>query len=442
MINKLQKKYDSGDDSVTAMKTNLSFWKSGHLPTLFSAFLYFDVSFMIWVMLGALGNYIAGDLHLNPAQKGLMTAIPLLGGSILRLVFGQLTDRIGPRKAGCIGLMLTLLPLLGGWLWADSIGKIYAIGLLLGVAGASFAVALPMASRWYPPKYQGLALGIAGAGNSGTILATFFAPRLAESLGWHAVFGLAILPLLLAAIVFVTLSREAPGLTTPASGADFLAVLAERDTYLFSLFYGVTFGGFVGLASFLSILLHDQYGISKVAAGDLTSLCVISGSFLRPVGGWLADRLGGIRMLSILYGAAALLALGVAQLPALWLAMILLFFLMGCLGIGNGSVFQLVPQRYGKRVGIATGILGAAGGLGGFFLPTIVGSLKQLTGSYAGGLVVLAGLAITALAALAVAQTEWIGVWIGRHGRAKGEADVSSSPEAAPDYKILSGTQG
>lgn len=424
------------------MKTNLSFWKSGHLPTLFSAFLYFDISFMIWVLLGALGNYVAGDLHLNPAQKGLMTAIPLLGGSILRLVFGQLTDRIGPRKTGCIGLALTMLPLLGGWLWADSIGKVYLVGLLLGVAGASFAVALPMASRWYPPKYQGLALGIAGAGNSGTILATLFAPRLAETFGWHAIFGMAILPLLAMAAVFVTLAREAPGKVAPAKAADFLAVLAERDTYLFSLFYGVTFGGFVGLASFLSILLHDQYGISKVAAGDLTSLCVVAGSFLRPVGGLLADRLGGIRMLSILYGAAALLALGIAQLPALWLAVTLLFLLMGCLGIGNGSVFQLVPQRYGKRVGIATGILGAAGGLGGFFLPTIVGSLKQMTGSYTGGLAVLAGLAVVALAALAVAQTEWIGVWIGRHGRAKADAEPSPGSGVMADYEVLSGTQG
>jgi NNP family nitrate/nitrite transporter-like MFS transporter len=424
------------------MKSNLSFWKSGHLPTLLSAFLYFDASFMIWVLLGALGNYVAGDLHLSPAQKGLMTAIPLLGGSILRVVFGQLTDRIGPRKTGCIGLTLTLLPLFGGWLWADSIDKVYLVGLLLGVAGASFAVALPMASRWYPPKYQGLALGIAGAGNSGTILSTFFAPRLAETLGWHVVFGLAILPLLVVAAIFIIFAREAPGPVAPASAADFFAVLAERDTYLFGLFYGVTFGGFVGLASFLSILLHDQYGISKVAAGDLTSLCVVAGSFLRPVGGLLADRLGGIRMLSILYGAAALLALGIAQLPVLWLAVTLLFLLMGCLGVGNGSVFQLVPQRYGKRVGIATGILGAAGGLGGFFLPTIVGSLKQITGSYASGLAVLAGLAVVALVALAVAQTEWIGVWVGRHGRAKGEAAATPAAEAIPDYELLSGTQG
>ncbi len=424
------------------MKSNTSFLKSGHLPTLFSSFLYFDVSFMIWVLLGALGNYVAGDLNLNPAQKGLMTAIPLLGGSILRLVFGHLTDRIGPKNTGCIGLTMTLLPLLGGWLWAGSIHKVYLVGLLLGVAGASFAVALPMASRWYPPEYQGLALGIAGAGNSGTVLATLFAPRLAEKLGWHAVFGLAIVPLLIAAAVFVLLSREAPGAVKQPKGTEFLAVLAERDTYLFSLFYGVTFGGFVGLASFLSILLHDQYGVSKVTAGDLTSLCVIAGSFLRPIGGLLADKLGGIRMLSVLYGAAALLALGVAQLPALWLAVTLLFLLMACLGIGNGSVFQLVPQRFGKRVGVATGILGAAGGLGGFLLPTLVGSLKQMTGSYASGLAVLAGLAVIALVTLAVAQTEWVGVWIAQHGRVKTDGHFAPpAKEIIAEYEVLSGTQ-
>src|SRR5579863_677488 len=212
------------------MKTNSSFWKSGHLPTLFSSFLYFDVSFMIWVLLGALGNYVAGDLHLSPAQKGLMTAIPLLGGSILRLVFGQLTDRIGPRKAGCIGIATTMLPLLGGWLWADSIDKVYLVGLLLGVAGASFAVALPMASRWYPPKYQGLALGIAGAGNSGTVLATLFAPRLAETWGWHAIFGLALLPLAIMGILFVFMAKDSPNRAKPKRLKDYVSILKQSDT--------------------------------------------------------------------------------------------------------------------------------------------------------------------------------------------------------------------
>src|SRR5256884_2644403 len=141
------------------MKTD-SFLKSGHWPTLLSAFLYFDVSFMVWVLFGALGNYVAADFGLSPSQKGFMTAIPLLGGSVLRLVFGHLTDTIGARKTGIIGLMVTVLPLLGGWLWANSLPKVYLLGLLLGVAGASFAAALPLASRWYPAKYQGLAMGI------------------------------------------------------------------------------------------------------------------------------------------------------------------------------------------------------------------------------------------------------------------------------------------
>ena len=412
------------------MKKERSFLKAGHLPTLVSAFLYFDVSFMIWVLLGALGNYVAADFGLTPIQKGLVTAVPLLGGSILRLVFGQLTDILGARKTGCLGLLVTLVPLFGGWLWADSIAKVYVVGLLLGVAGASFAVALPMASRWYPAKYQGLAMGVAGAGNSGTLLATLFAPRLAEAYGWHAVFGLAIIPLLIVAVVFFLFAKEAPQVAKVKGSSEFLSLLKERDTYLFSLFYGVTFGGFVGLASFLSILLRDQYRISRVMAGDLTSLCILAGSVLRPVGGFLADKFGGMRMLLFLYSSLVMLVLSAAQLPALGLAVPLLFLIMACLGLGNGSVFQLVPQRFGNRVGMATGILGTAGGLGGFFLPTVVGWAKQSSGSYGLGLASLAGSAGLALAFLMLAQPEWTGDWMAKGGRVE-STDPILTPEEA-----------
>jgi NNP family nitrate/nitrite transporter-like MFS transporter len=405
---------------------------------LLGAFLYFDVSFMVWMLLGALGNYIAADLGLGPAQKGLMTALPLLSGAVLRLLFGQLTETWSAKRTGSLGLAITALPLLGGWLWADSLGAVFAVGVLLGVAGASFAVALPLASRWYPKECQGLVMGLAGAGNSGTLLATLFAPRLAETHGWHAVFGLALAPLAFVALAFGLFAKDAPEAAsqsrstsqTPPAVAGLLAVLKERDAGLFSLFYAVTFGGFVGLASFLSIFLHDQYGVSRVRAGDLASLCVLAGSFLRPVGGRLADRFGGIRLLSALYGAIALLALGAAQLPALGVAVILFVALMACLGLGNGAVFQLVPQRFGERVGVATGILGAAGGLGGFCLPTAFGLLKQLTGSYASGLALVTGLAVVALATLAVAQGDWIGVWIAKHGRAKRAVPVPEMEEA------------
>ena len=157
-----------------------SFAKSGHLPTLLSAFLYFDVSFMVWVLFGPMTPFIADQMHLSATQKGLLTAIPLLGGSFFRPILGLLADRIGGRRAGLTGLMLTLVPLILGWRYASALWHFYLIGFLLGIAGASFAVALPLAGRWYPAEHQGLAMGIAGAGNSGTLIATFFGPRIAR----------------------------------------------------------------------------------------------------------------------------------------------------------------------------------------------------------------------------------------------------------------------
>lgn len=397
---------------------NNSFWKTGHLPTLLGSFFYFDTSFMIWVLLGALGNYVANDFGLSPAQKGLMTAVPLLAGSVLRLILGVLADRIGPKKTGVMGMVLTLPPLLGGWLWAGSLEKIFLVGLLLGVAGASFAVALPMASRWYPPQHQGLAMGIAGAGNSGTLFATLFAPRLAESFGWHAVFGLAIIPLLFAVIVFTVFAKDPPGARRTHRTSEYLSLLREPDAYRFCLFYAVTFGGFSGLLSFMPIFLHDQYSASMVVAGDLTSLCVLSGSFMRPLGGWLADKLGGIRMLIGLYGLISLFLAAMTPLPSLTVAILFLFLVLGLMGLGNGAIFQLVPQRFAGRMGAMTGLVGAAGGLGGFIFPVVLGWFKQFYGSFGLGFAIFAAFSGLALINLLAARRRWVGLWLAEGGLA------------------------
>jgi NNP family nitrate/nitrite transporter-like MFS transporter len=394
------------------------FFRAGHWPTLGCAFLYFDISFMVWVLLGALANSIVPDFGLQPAQKGLMVALPLLGGSVLRLVLGLLTDRIGARRTGIIGLFLTLAPLILGWVWADSFSKLLLVALLLGVAGASFAAALPLASRWYPPHYQGMAMGIAGAGNSGTALATFFGPRLAEMVGWHAVFGLALIPITLTLIVFVLFARDSPNQPAAKPWAAYAAVLRQADTWWFCLFYSVTFGGFVGLASFLNIFFRDQYELSPVQAGNFATLCVIAGSCLRPIGGYLADRFGGIRMLTALYVGVALMMAGLTTLPALAWGTLFMFVGMGLLGMGNGSVFQLVPQRFANEIGVITGIVGAAGGLGGFFLPTVLGGLKQLTGSFAGGFASFACIGIGCAGALIYVSRSWEGVFVGQGGLA------------------------
>jgi NNP family nitrate/nitrite transporter-like MFS transporter len=394
------------------------FLNSGHTPTLFCSFLYFDISFMVWVLLGALGNYIAGEFGLADWEKGLMVAVPILGGAVLRLVLGVLTDHIGARRTGVLGLALTVLPLALGWLWADSFPRMLVVGLLLGVAGASFAAALPLASRWYPPRYQGLAMGIAGAGNSGTALATFFGPRLADVCGWQGVFGLALIPVLLTLVVFTLLARDSPSQPEPKPLRDYAAVLRQPDTWWFCFFYAVTFGGFVGLASFLSIFFHDQFGLGRAQAGTFATLCVMAGSFFRPVGGYLADRLGGIFLLTLLYLGVAGLMLALSPLPGLTWCTVGLFAVMGMLGLGNGAVFQLVPQRFSREIGVVTGIVGAAGGVGGFLLPNVLGGLKQLTGSFAGGFVCCGLVGFVCAAFLVRVSRGWEGVFVGQGGLA------------------------
>ncbi|MES2200616.1 MAG: MFS transporter [candidate division FCPU426 bacterium] len=380
------------------------FKKAGHWPTLFSAFLYFDFSFMVWVMLGALGVFLAADLQLEPGQKALLVALPLLSGAAFRVVLGSLVDSKGPRKAALMGLCLTALPLLMGWFAPHTYAAFLVVGVLLGIAGASFAAALPLAGRWYPPQFQGLALGIAGAGNSGTVLAAFFAPRAAQWLGWQNVFGLLLLPWAAVLVVFLLMSKEppAPKAQLGEKKAELAAMLRESTTWKFCGRYALTFGGFVGLASFLPIFLHDQYGMDKMKAANLTALCVMGGSFLRPLGGSLADRFGGEKVLMMVFSAIASLSLAAALLPSLLVAGVVLVALLSCLGLGNGALFQLVPQTFGQvRLGRITGLMGAAGGLGGFCLPMLLGNLKGSTGSFGWGFGVWAGLA--ALATLASA---------------------------------------
>lgn len=395
------------------MMDKKSFWQSGHKPTLLGSFLYFDISFMIWGMIGPLSVIIALDYPMDPVQKAQLVALPVLGGSILRLVLGFLSDYIGPKLTAQIGMILTLIPLLLGWQWVQSLEQLYVVAILLGIAGASFAAALPLAGQWYPKEHQGLAMGIAGAGNSGTVIATLFANRLAQHFGsWEIVFGIAMIPIILVFIFFTIFAKNSPNRPAPKKLSQYATVLKQRDAWVFCAFYCVTFGGFVGLANYLTIFFNTQYGLTAVQAADIATICVIAGSFFRPVGGFLADRIGGTKMLMYLYSGAGIMLACVSFLPPLPVVVSLLFVGMMCLGAGNGSVFQLVPQRFGNEIGLMTGIVGAAGGLGGYALPLILGNLYKATGSYTIGFIMLSIIVLCCLSLLVVMQMKWRTSWL------------------------------
>jgi NNP family nitrate/nitrite transporter-like MFS transporter len=390
-----------------------SFWKVGHKPTLFSAFLYFDLSFMVWVLLGPLAVQMATDLQLSASQKGLMVATPVLAGALLRIVMGVLVDQIKPKMAGLVGQVVVIVSLLLAWLHGiDTFQQALLLGLGLGFAGAAFAVALPLASRWYPPEHQGTALGIAGAGNSGTVFAALFAPGLAVAYGWNNVFGLALIPLVIVFVVYSIYAKDSPDAPPAKSLSQYLSILKDKDAWWFMFFYSVTFGGFVGLASSLTIYFNDLYNLGPVAAGYCTAAAVFMGSLVRPLGGTIADRIGGVRTLLVMYAAAAvlLLIMSFGQPTYQW-ALAIILPVMAALGMGNGAVFQLVPQRFRKEIGVMTGLVGMAGGIGGFYLAASLGYFKQNFGSYQIGLMIFSALAVLAMLGLTGVKTRWRTTW-------------------------------
>jgi MFS transporter, NNP family, nitrate/nitrite transporter len=397
--------------SAASMKfTDLA--KAGHWPTLFSAFIYFDYSFMVWTILGPLGAQIGTSLHLSAEQKGLMVATPILSGAILRIALGLAVDRIGAKNTGVAAQLTVICALAFAWLAGlANYQAALALGAALGFAGASFAVALPQAGRWYPPNMQGLVMGLAGAGNIGTVIDALAAPRVAAAYGWRTVFGLALIPAVLVLIVYTTFSKEAPGEVKKKRLVDYFSLLKERDAHWFCFYYTISFGGFVGLASSYVLYFKDEFALAPVRAGDLAALCTAAGALLRPVGGAIADRVGGTRTLHWAYAVASAALLLSAASHRLRFNIGTLILASAALGIANGAVFQLLPQRFRSEIGLMTGLVGAGGGVGGFYLASSLGFSKGLTGSYSVGFLVFSGLCIVAIAGLGVVKTRWRTTW-------------------------------
>lgn len=411
------------------------FKKSGHWPTLLASFLYFDFSFMAWVTLGPLMVYITKQLSIPVAEKFTLVAVPILAGAIIRVIMGVSCDHFGSKVTGTVGQLIVIAAIAIVWLFGlDSKFEVEVLGVALGVAGASFAVALPQASKWYPPQYQGIVMGIAGAGNMGTVLDALIIPSLAEKYGWQNAIGTLLIPLIPTLLFYVLASKEAPVARTPVTWAKYKAIFADKDSWWFMFFYFITFGGFVGLANSLPLYFTIQYHVSGVTAGLMVAIVVMFGSGFRPVGGFIADHIGGIRTLLVLFAVVSLAYLMAAFMPAgpapenagtgvvagwsmdampfeAWRAVGVFSLGVLCLGMGNGAVFQLIPQRFRTEIGIMTGLVGCFGGIGGYFLAQTLGKSKELTGDFSVGFLFFSGLVLVGWVALYGVKRRWRTTW-------------------------------
>ncbi|MDF1879916.1 NarK/NasA family nitrate transporter [Sulfurimonas sp. MAG313] len=410
--------------------------EEGHWPTLLAAFFYFDLSFMIWTILGPLSteiveSFAANGFIMSSNDKATLLSLPILSGALLRIVLGFSVDKFGAKKTALVSQLLVIFALVFTYFLGEGItyNQLLGISILLGFAGASFAVALPQAGQWYPPKLQGLVLGIAGSANFGVVMGFIFAPKIAELYGWQSVF---LLEAGLATILFFTyvfMAQDAPSnvyKVNPKKLKDYMKLLKDKDTWWFNLFYAISFGGFVGFGVFLKLYLMDTYptemaelGLSwlaeeniKVIAGYFGALCIFAGTILRPIGGAIADKMGGVKSLYIFFSIVVVMTVLNATLTLPFLLVILVFFItMANLGMANGAVFQLVPQRFAKDIGVMVGIIGAAGGLGGTALIKTLGWSKATFDGYSAGFLIFAGVTLIAIAGISMVKTRWRTTW-------------------------------
>ena len=415
------------------------FLKSGHAPTLFAAFLYFDFSFAIWVLNGAMGPFITEQFRLTPAEVGLMVSIPTLAGALMRFPLGVVSQYIGRKNAAIVEMSAIVMALLYGFLFVHTFHSVLAMGVLLGIAGASFGVALSLGSGWFPKEYKGLAMGIAGAGNSGTALAALFAPRLAMHFGWQNVYGFAALLMFLPLAVMIFFAKEPPDIEHQ-SIKQHLRCLVEADGWYLNLIYVITFGGFIGLATFLPSFFYSQFHVSKVQAGTLTVLATLTGSLTRVIGGWFADRIGGVTTLSVVFLVVIGTLFSLVSAPSLIATTALFMLCFAALGAGNGATFQLVPLRWPVTTAVAGGMIGEIGALGGSILPNVLAQSKQHTGKFGAGFIAYALFATMILIMLRVVARGWVKSWVGSGGRAlvPSSAVVESTVESDDSLAIAS----
>ena len=343
----------------------------------------FAVCFSAWGMLAPIAPDIQDELGLSDTETSIMISVPVVLGSLLRIPLGLLTDRVGGRLvfAGMLVYSAGAAVLVG---FASSYAALLGAGFLLGAAGATFAVGVPFVAEWFDAKRQGFALGIYGMGNIGTAVAAFSVPAIRDSAG-QEVAGLVIGGVIAVyGLIWWSFARDVPG-REPTRQPYREVLRSGWDLYRLALFYFVTFGGFVAMAIFLPKLLTDWFDYSLTDAGLRAAGFTLVATAARPIGGWLSDRVGGGRVLAFAFIGVGIDAIGLswqASDPSIVPVTVFCLTMAAFLGLGNGAVFKLVPLFFPKSTGAATGIVGAAGGLGGFFPPLVLGIVKDATGDF------------------------------------------------------------
>lgn len=380
----------------------------GNPGQLLLATLTFFICFYVWSLFGPLSPAFQKQLGLTDVEVGWVVAIPVVLGSVMRIPMGIATDRWGARAVFAALLAYTILPVAALIAFHGSFPVLAALGFLLGFAGASFAIGVPFVSRWYDPTRQGFSLGVYGMGMGGTVASALTAPAIAERWGLGAPFVLAAVLIALMAVAWWLLARESPVPRPKATGfAEPLRIfLREPRAWALTLYYFLAFGGFVAMFLYLPKLLVSVYHLQRTDAGARAAGFALLAVLARPAGGWLSDRFGADRVLLAVFAAVAILAAALtgfyAQIVPLTIACLTMAVF---LGLGTGAVFKLVGQEFPRQVGAVTGVVGAAGGLGGFFPPIVMATVKSVLGSYTLGFLLLAATAVICLAVLALLRS-------------------------------------
>jgi MFS transporter, NNP family, nitrate/nitrite transporter len=360
----------------------------------------FALCFAVFGSLSAMMPILSKQMHLTPLQKSVAVAVPVLLGSLGRIPLGMLTDRFGGRAVFTAVMALSIIP---SFLMGDvhDYAHLITYGFLIGVGLASFAVGVGFVSGWYPADKQGFALGVYGAGNIGQSLAAFGAPVIAAAFGFR--WGFWTFGILLAVwlAIFAISARNAPRRGKIRSFAENIKPLEDRRSWTLSLYYFLTFGGFVAMAIYLPIFLTEMFHLTPQDAGLRTAGFVVLATAVRPFGGVLADRVGGATILKWVFPFTAAMAIFMAC-PMMITFSIGALGAAAAIGLGNGAVFKMVPEYFPQSVGSVTGLVGAAGGLGGFFPPLVLGVVKEQTGSFLAGFIMLSVFCLICLAVLMV----------------------------------------